>query len=51
MSGKVVADLVAGRTPAFDLRPYAAGRFRWGLAGVPGEFHHRGIETQSGVRK
>jgi D-amino-acid dehydrogenase len=28
MSGKVVADLVAGRTPAFDLRPYAAGRFR-----------------------
>jgi D-amino-acid dehydrogenase len=28
MSGKVVADLVAGRAPPFDLSPYAAGRFR-----------------------
>ncbi|MEA2739606.1 MAG: D-amino-acid dehydrogenase [Acetobacteraceae bacterium] len=28
MSGKVVADLVAGRAPAFDLGPYSAGRFR-----------------------
>jgi D-amino-acid dehydrogenase len=28
MSGKVVADLVAGRAPAFDLAPYAAARFR-----------------------
>ena len=28
MSGKVVADLVAGRTPPFDLAPYAATRFR-----------------------
>jgi len=28
MSGKVVADLVAGRTPGFDLTPYAAARFR-----------------------
>jgi D-amino-acid dehydrogenase len=28
MSGKVVADLVAGRAPRFDLSPYAAGRFR-----------------------
>ena len=28
MTGKVVADLVGGRTPAFDLAPYAAARFR-----------------------
>jgi D-amino-acid dehydrogenase len=28
MSGKVVADLVAGRSPRFDLTPYAATRFR-----------------------
>jgi D-amino-acid dehydrogenase len=28
MSGKVVADLVAGRPPPFDLAPYAAARFR-----------------------
>lgn len=28
MTGKVVADLVAGRTPAIDLSPYAASRFR-----------------------
>ena len=28
MSGKVVADLVAGRAPPFDLTPYAAARFR-----------------------
>jgi D-amino-acid dehydrogenase len=28
MSGKVVADLVAGRPPRFDLAPYAAARFR-----------------------
>jgi D-amino-acid dehydrogenase len=28
MSGKVVADLVAGRPPPFDLGPYAARRFR-----------------------
>jgi len=27
-TGTVVADLVAGRTPAFDLTPYAASRFR-----------------------
>jgi D-amino-acid dehydrogenase len=27
-TGKVVADLVGGRTPAFDLAPYAAARFR-----------------------
>jgi D-amino-acid dehydrogenase len=27
-TGKVVADLVAGRAPAFDLTPYAAARFR-----------------------
>jgi D-amino-acid dehydrogenase len=27
-TGKVVADLVAGRAPAFDLAPYAAARFR-----------------------
>jgi D-amino-acid dehydrogenase len=28
MTGKLVADLVAGRTPPFDLAPYAAARFR-----------------------
>ncbi len=28
MTGKVVADLVAGRAPPFDLTPYAAARFR-----------------------
>jgi D-amino-acid dehydrogenase len=28
MSGKIVADLVAGRAPPFDLAPYAAVRFR-----------------------
>jgi len=28
MSGKIVAGLVAGRAPPFDLAPYAAGRFR-----------------------
>ena len=28
MSGKVVADLVTGRSPPFDLAPYAAARFR-----------------------
>ena len=28
MSGKVVADLVAGRAPPFDLAPYSAARFR-----------------------
>jgi len=27
MTGKVVADLIAGRSPKFDLTPYAAGRF------------------------
>lgn len=27
MSGRVLADLVAGRTPAIDLRPYRADRF------------------------
>lgn len=27
-TGELVADLVAGRTPAFDLSPYAATRFR-----------------------
>jgi D-amino-acid dehydrogenase len=27
MSGKIVADLVAGRPPPFDLAPYAAARF------------------------
>jgi D-amino-acid dehydrogenase len=27
MTGKVVADLVAGRSPPFDLTPYAAARF------------------------
>jgi D-amino-acid dehydrogenase len=27
MSGKIVADLVAGRVPPFDLAPYAAARF------------------------
>jgi D-amino-acid dehydrogenase len=27
-TGQVVADLVAGRTPALDLAPYAPGRFR-----------------------
>ncbi len=29
-TGKLVADVIAGRTPAIDLAPYAAGRFRWG---------------------
>jgi D-amino-acid dehydrogenase len=28
MSGRIVADLVAGRTPPFDLAPYSARRFR-----------------------
>jgi D-amino-acid dehydrogenase len=28
MTGKLVADLVAGRKPPFDLAPYAAARFR-----------------------
>lgn len=28
MTGKVVADLVAARAPAFDLTPYSAARFR-----------------------
>lgn len=28
MTGKVVADLLAGRSPAIDLSPYAASRFR-----------------------
>ena len=28
MTGKLVADLVAGRPPPFDLAPYAAARFR-----------------------
>jgi D-amino-acid dehydrogenase len=28
MSGKIVADVIAGRTPPFDLSPYAASRFR-----------------------
>jgi D-amino-acid dehydrogenase len=28
MSGSIVADLVAGRTPPFDLAPYSAQRFR-----------------------
>ncbi|WP_428492995.1 NAD(P)/FAD-dependent oxidoreductase [Rhodopila sp.] len=28
MTGKLVADLVAGRSPPFDLAPYAAARFR-----------------------
>ncbi len=28
MSGKIVADLVAGRPPPFDLAPYSAARFR-----------------------
>jgi D-amino-acid dehydrogenase len=27
-TAKIVADLVAGRAPPFDLAPYAAGRFR-----------------------
>jgi len=27
MTGKIVADLVAGRQPPFDLAPYAATRF------------------------
>jgi D-amino-acid dehydrogenase len=27
MSGKVVADLLAGRPPPFDLTPYSAARF------------------------
>jgi D-amino-acid dehydrogenase len=27
MTGKVVADLVAGRTPAIDIAPFSAGRF------------------------
>ena len=30
-TGKIVADLVAGRVPAFDLAPYSATRFRWGM--------------------
>jgi D-amino-acid dehydrogenase len=28
MTGKLVADLAAGRSPPFDLSPYAAARFR-----------------------
>ncbi|HET6305784.1 MAG TPA: FAD-dependent oxidoreductase [Rhodopila sp.] len=28
MTGKLVADLLAGRTPPFDLAPFSAGRFR-----------------------
>jgi D-amino-acid dehydrogenase len=28
MTGRVVADLVSGRPPKFDLTPYAATRFR-----------------------
>jgi D-amino-acid dehydrogenase len=28
MSGKIVADLLAGRTPPFDLTPYSPRRFR-----------------------
>jgi D-amino-acid dehydrogenase len=28
MTGKIVADLVAGRPPSIDLRPFSAGRFR-----------------------
>ena len=28
LSGKLVADLVSGRAPALDLRPFAATRFR-----------------------
>jgi len=27
MTGKIVADLVAGRPPAIDIAPFAAGRF------------------------
>ena len=27
MTGKVVADLVAGRPPSIDIAPFAAGRF------------------------
>jgi hypothetical protein len=27
MTGKVVADLVAGRAPSIDITPFAAGRF------------------------
>ncbi len=29
MTGKIVADLVAGRPARFDLTPYSAARFRW----------------------
>jgi D-amino-acid dehydrogenase len=28
MTGRIVADLVTGRTPAIDVTPYRAGRFR-----------------------
>jgi D-amino-acid dehydrogenase len=28
MTGKIVADLVAGRPPSIDIRPFSAGRFR-----------------------
>jgi glycine/D-amino acid oxidase-like deaminating enzyme len=27
MTGKIVADLVAGRPPSIDIAPFAAGRF------------------------
>ena len=27
MTGKVVADLIAGRPPAINIAPFAAGRF------------------------
>ena len=28
MTGKIVADLVTGRPPSIDIRPFSAGRFR-----------------------
>jgi D-amino-acid dehydrogenase len=28
MTGKIVADLVAGRSPSIDIKPFSAGRFR-----------------------
>jgi D-amino-acid dehydrogenase len=38
MSGRVVADLVGGRPPPFDLKPYSAGRFRWPPYSVKAKF-------------
>jgi glycine/D-amino acid oxidase-like deaminating enzyme len=49
-AGRVLADVIAGRDPRFDLAPFAADRFAASMTGVSSTSGPPGASSRAGER-